>query len=92
MVDRPADVLLMDKAQPVKMTGFGRLDMTLRKIPGLGVFLAVALSQHWYRSGDWLWLGAFLLFLTAALMEEYGPPLLVRLISRAPGAPSQPSA
>lgn len=91
MVERPADVLRMDKSEPVKMDGFGRLDMTIRKTPGFGVFIFFGLL-HVFRTVNGLMLWAFLLSVGLALAQEYGPEIMRRFTSRAPVAPSRPSA
>lgn len=91
MVERPADVLRMDKAAPVKMDGFGRLDMTIRKTPGFGLFICFGLIEIFRQVSGWLLLG-FLAMVAAALLDEYGPDVIRRFISRPRVAPSQPSA
>jgi hypothetical protein len=74
MVERPADVLPMDAVQPSALSLFGRIDTTLRKIPGLGVFIAIALVEHWFERADFILLAAFVLFMGAALIREFVPP------------------
>lgn len=96
MVERPADVLRMDKTAPAKISGFGRLDATLRKIPGLGIFI-VAMILREFGSGpnaSGFLLVAFSVMVVGALWEEYVGPLTGRSTTAtpAPETPSQPSA
>jgi hypothetical protein len=96
MVERPGDVLRMNPAEPVKQTGFGRLDATLRKIPGLGILLVWVLFEHWGsgpHANGWM-VFALVCAVSVALFEEYLEPRVDKWLTAtpAPGTPSQPSA
>lgn len=47
-MEKLADVLPMDRAQPVKLDWFTRLDTALRRMPGLGLLMIFVLADYMY--------------------------------------------
>lgn len=90
MVERPADVLVMDKANPPRFDWFTRADMALRRVPGLGFLIAVFMLEHEYERGNAF---MFLLFATgfsAALLNEFLPKITTGSSPKSSEVPSAP--
>jgi hypothetical protein len=91
MVERGADVLKMDPAQPVKQSGWGRLDATLRKTPGLGFFVVLVILDHLRRTDNTIAVVGFSVMVVGALAEEYWPSIRARFNAKPPAGSSEPS-
>jgi hypothetical protein len=65
----------MDKAQPSPLSSFGRLDMTLRKTPGLGIFIVIGLLGHFAQNGHTFAMWAFVAAVVFTIAEEYWPSI-----------------
>lgn len=72
-MERLADVLHMDKAQPVKLDWLRRLDGALRRMPGLGVFVFLVMMEHWYSRGDFIVMGIWGVFAAITVLSEFLP-------------------
>jgi hypothetical protein len=71
MVERPADVLPMDRQASPVLAWYARTDAALRRTRGLGIFVVVGLLLYFWRSES-LFLGILLSLLAAAsLLEEF---------------------
>lgn len=71
MVERPADVLVMDKANPPRFDWFTRADRALRRMPGLGVVIVWFIGEWLYKSRDFLGLSLLALAIAYALVREF---------------------
>jgi len=91
MVDRPADILQIDPAKPIRFDWFTRADRALRRMPGLGVVIIWFIGEWLYKSGDF-W-GLTLLSLGAAyvLVREFSVTTgSLPMSSGGPSAPRRP--
>jgi len=71
MVERPADVLPINKAKPLRFDGFTRMDRAIRRMPGLGVVIVWFLAQWLWTSGHVLGLVLLAGGVANALMQEF---------------------
>jgi hypothetical protein len=74
MVERTADILSMDKGEPVKQSAFMRIDGAIRRLPGLGAIIAIALLGHLYNEGNFIALVGFLGMVVFAIAQEFARP------------------
>jgi hypothetical protein len=70
MVERPADVLQMDKTASSPVAWHARVDNALRKTPGLGIFIAGCLLSYFWQQSPILF-AMLLLAVIAALIDEF---------------------
>lgn len=70
-MEKLADVLPMDRAQPVKQDWFLRLDAALRRMPGLGIFLFMVMMEHWYMRGEFWLMGIWGIGATIVVLSEF---------------------
>lgn len=71
MVERPADVLVMDRTKPVRQDWLLRVDSAMRRIPGLGIFIGIALLENWWTSGQYLMVAGFAVVALASVAREF---------------------
>jgi hypothetical protein len=71
MVERPADVLPMDKMNPPRFDWFTRADMALRRVPGLGFLIAVFMLDTLYTQGRTLLFLVFAVGFGGTLLNEF---------------------
>lgn len=75
MVERPADVFSMDRQRPVRLDWAWRLDAACRRMPGLGIFIMVALLEHWWSRGELVIVGLLAIFALRSILDEFLPKL-----------------
>lgn len=59
--------------KPVKLDAGRRLDAACRRVPGLGVFICIALAENWYDRGEYVILVAFVLVTLSTVVLEFAP-------------------
>ena len=90
MVERPADVLPMDKTNPPRFDWFTRADMALRRVPGLGVVLTAFMLEYTYEHGRVALAVLFLAVAVLALLNEFLKPVTTGSSPTLSGGPSVP--
>lgn len=71
-MERMADVLTMD-GKPVKLDWARRLDAACRRTPGLGVFVVLALVEHWWVAGDFVAVAIVGVAAGTVIVREFWP-------------------